>query len=46
MLKGGLIMDVVNVDGASSNCRGGWSCCSDGTRMPVDIQVEGGAKDE
>ncbi len=46
MLKGGLIMDVVNVDGASSNCRGGWSCCTDGTRMSADIQVEGGGKDE
>ncbi len=45
MLRGGLIMDVVNVDGASSDCRG-WSCCSDGTGVPADIQAEGGGKDE
>ncbi len=43
MLRGGLIMDV---DGASSDCRGGWSCCSDGTGVPADIQAEGGGKDE
>ncbi len=46
MLRGGLITDVVNVDGASSDCRGGWSCCSDGTGVPADIQAEGGGKDE
>ncbi|CAM6021716.1 unnamed protein product [Sphagnum balticum] len=43
MLRGGLIMDV---DGASSDCRGGWSCCSDGTGVPAEIQAEGGGKDE
>ncbi|KAH9562102.1 hypothetical protein CY35_05G055500 [Sphagnum magellanicum] len=46
MLRGGLIMDVVNVDGASSDCRGGWSCCSDDTGVLADIQAEGGGKDE
>jgi pyridoxal 5'-phosphate synthase pdxS subunit len=46
MLRGGLIMDVVNVDGASSDCRGGWSCSSDGTGVLADIQAEGGGKDE
>jgi pyridoxal 5'-phosphate synthase pdxS subunit len=37
MLRGELIMDVVNVDGTSSDCRGGWSCCSDGTGVPAEI---------
>jgi pyridoxal biosynthesis lyase PdxS len=46
MLRGGLIMDVVNVDGASSDCRGGWSCCSDGTGVPAEVQAGGGGKDE